>query len=45
VRFLGKRDDPLLWAADIVASATFQALVRGVPADLESLGQVERVDY
>ena len=45
VRFLGKRDDPLLWAADIVASATFQALAPGVPAYLESLGQVERVDY
>jgi hypothetical protein len=45
VRFLGKRDDPMLWAADIVASATFQALARGVPEHLEALGQVERVDY
>lgn len=45
VRFLGKRDDPLLWAADIVASAAFQALARGVPEHLEALGQIDRIDY
>jgi hypothetical protein len=44
VRFLGKQDDPLLWAADIVASAAFQALARGVPGYLEALGPVERLD-
>jgi hypothetical protein len=44
VRFLGKRADPLLWAADVVASSAFQALVRGVPEHLAALGPVERVD-
>jgi hypothetical protein len=42
--FLGNREDPLLWAADILASATFQSLVRKVPDYLEALGEVERLD-
>ena len=44
VHFLGKRADPLLWAADILASATFQAVGRGVPGYLEALGHVRRID-
>lgn len=39
--FLGKRHDPLLWAADVVASATFQAVARGVPESMAALGDVE----
>lgn len=44
VRFLSKWDDPILWAADIVASATFQALARGVPDHRDALRQVEQYD-
>jgi hypothetical protein len=42
VRFLGKRADPILWAADTVASATFQALTREVPDHLLALGHVDQ---
>jgi hypothetical protein len=44
VAFLSKQDDPLLWAADIVASATFQALARGVQHHLDAMGHVEQFD-
>lgn len=44
VSFVGKQHDPMLWAADFVASATFQALARGVPDHLDALGPVERND-
>ena len=44
VRFPGKAEDPLLWVADILASATFQALARAEPRYLEALGPVGRID-
>jgi hypothetical protein len=43
-RFLRKEDEPVLWVADLVASATFQALARDVPEPLAALGKVDQVD-
>jgi hypothetical protein len=43
-RFVRKRDDPLLWAADILASASFQALARGVSGYREALTPLDQVD-
>src|SRR5215212_3440435 len=40
VRFLGKHADPLLWAADILASATFQAVANDAEDYLHLLGSV-----
>lgn len=43
-RFLGKEAEPLLWVADLLAGATFQALARGAPDHLAALGKVDQVD-
>ena len=44
VRFVRKRDDPLLWATDILASASFQALARGADAYREALKPLDQLD-
>jgi hypothetical protein len=44
VRFVGKHADPLLWSADILASATFQAVANSADEYLELLGSVRRID-
>lgn len=38
--FLGKRADPLLWAADVLAGAVFRAVGRGLPDCLAAIGPV-----
>ena len=43
-RFLRKEEEPVLWVADLVASATFQAVARNVPDPLVALGKVDQVD-
>jgi hypothetical protein len=44
VRFRDKRSEPLTWAADILAGAAFQALVRGNEQYLEAVGPARWVD-
>jgi hypothetical protein len=44
VRFVRKRDDPMLWAADILASASFQALARGASGYREALAPVDELE-
>jgi hypothetical protein len=44
VRFADKRSEPLTWAADILAGAVFQALVRGNEQYLEAVGPARWVD-
>lgn len=41
VTFATKADDPLLWAADIVAGAVFHDVARADPSYRQALGPVE----